>query len=66
MVAGAAVFIGGVMELLQKAITETRTAEIWDFLANGFGAGIVLLGFLLTQAYKRRHSEQVGKSPKDE
>jgi VanZ family protein len=65
IVAGAAVFIGGVMELLQKAFTETRTAEIWDFLANAFGAGSVLLGVLLIDEYKRRHSGHVGNSPKD-
>ncbi len=65
MVASGAIVIGGVMEFLQKTFTETRTAEIWDFLANGFGAGSVLLGILLIGAYKRRHSGHVGNSSKD-
>lgn len=60
MIAGAAFFFGIIMELLQKVCTETRTAEIWDLLANGVGAGVVLLGVLLVEAYKHRHSERDG------
>jgi VanZ family protein len=61
-VAGAAILLGGIMELFQKAFTDTRTAEFADFLANAFGAGIVLLGVFCIQKFKRRHSNHHGNS----
>lgn len=55
-VAGAAVLLGGIVELSQKALTETRMAELTDFLANAFGAGIILLSVFVSKEYTRRHS----------
>ena len=61
-VAGAAILLGGIVELFQKAFTVTRTAELGDFLANAFGSGIVLLGVFSIQKFKHRHSNHHGNS----
>lgn len=61
MVACAAIFLGGVVELLQKAITDTRMAEFDDFLANAVGAGIVLLGVYGFKKYKYHRAENLEK-----
>ncbi len=50
VVAGAMVF-GGVMELLQGAITTNRYADIIDFIANCSGA---VVGLLLAWAFVPR------------
>lgn len=60
--AGAAVLLGGIVELLQKVLTETRTAEMTDFLANTFGAGIILLGVFARREYTSRQSNHHRKS----
>jgi VanZ family protein len=61
-IAGAAVLLGGCMELFQKTLTETRTAEFADFLANACGAGIILLGIFIKKEYTRRHLNNHRKS----
>lgn len=43
MLAVSAMLIGGVMEGAQALFTSTRTAEMYDMAANGFGAGAALL-----------------------
>ncbi len=60
-VACAAIALGGLVELLQKNFTDTRMAEFSDFLANAFGAGIVLLGVFAFRKYKRRQSKHLVK-----
>ncbi|MCK7515497.1 MAG: hypothetical protein MZV70_73645 [Desulfobacterales bacterium] len=50
------------MELFQKTLTETRTAEFADFLANACGAGIILLGIFVKKEYTRRHLNNHRKS----
>lgn len=62
LVACAAIFLGGIVELLQKAFTDTRIAEFGDFLANAFGAIIVLLGVFYIKKYKNRHEEHLEKT----
>jgi VanZ family protein len=60
-VACAAIALGGLVELLQKTFTDTRIAEFGDFLANAFGAAIVLLGVFGFRKYKRRQSKHLVK-----
>lgn len=60
-VACAAIFLGGIVELLQKAFTVTRTAEFGDILADAIGAGIVLLGVSGFKKYMHRHAEHLEK-----
>jgi VanZ family protein len=60
-VACAAIFLGGIVELLQKALTDTRMADFGDFLANAIGAGIVLLGVYGFKKNKHRHAENFEK-----
>ncbi len=60
-VACAAIFLGGIVELLQKALTDTRMAEFGDFLANAVGAGIVLLGVYGFKKYKYHHEVNLEK-----
>jgi VanZ family protein len=42
----AAVIFGGLMEIAQMTLTETRTAEWGDLLADAFGAGFVYSAFM--------------------
>jgi VanZ family protein len=60
-VACASIVLGGLVELLQKTFTDTRMAEFGDFLANAFGAAIVLLGVFGFRKYKRRQSKPLVK-----
>jgi len=60
-VACAAIVLGGLVELLQKTFTDTRIAELADFLANAFGAAIVLLGVIGFRKYKRRQLKHLVK-----
>lgn len=41
---------GGIIEILQGAIFEERTADVFDFIANSFGACVGLL--LYRQVYR--------------
>lgn len=45
------VFYGGVLELLQDAVFEERSADVYDFIANSFGA---LMGLLLYTTFAKR------------
>ena len=48
------VLYGGVLELMQEAVFEERAADIYDFIANSFGAIVgVLLYRKLSQKIKR-------------
>jgi hypothetical protein len=61
VVACAAIFLGGLVELLQKALTDTRMAEFGDFLANAAGVGIVLLGVYGFKKYQCHHTYNLKK-----
>lgn len=41
----AAVFYGIIIEALQYAVTENRTADFYDVLANSFGALVAFIVF---------------------
>ena len=47
------VVYGGVLELLQGAVFEERSADIYDFIANSFGA---VMGLLLYDKFAARIS----------
>lgn len=48
------ILFGGAMELAQKYLTETRSGEWFDFLANSIGAAVAFLCCLLCPPRKRR------------
>ncbi|HTF03791.1 MAG TPA: VanZ family protein [Bacteroidia bacterium] len=45
------VVYGGVLELLQGAVFEERSADVLDFIANSFGA---IIGVLLYRSFAKR------------
>jgi len=53
LIASLAVVIGGLLEMAQALFTVTRTAELADFIANCFGAGIALLAARIAKTQRK-------------
>jgi VanZ family protein len=49
----SALFIGGLMEVMQATLTATRSADVGDFIADAVGAMTIYIAKLLTIRYRQ-------------
>lgn len=53
-VGAAAILLGGLLEIAQGVLTTTRSAEFWDFLANGIGVGAAICALQLKKRWLKQ------------
>lgn len=59
LIASLAIVIGGLLEIAQALFTVTREAEVADFIANCFGAGIALLAARIANIQRKTRQVRI-------